>query len=198
MLQAGLEDELVTPLDRNIGKAILIGVPVLVFVFYTMTVNKYPKAIPLQTSLDQILPLSAKVNAGVVEVETLRAEYRIPERAMKLSLKIKNGSDKPIQLGEFATGSVCFLNKAIPVPEQGNTESVVAPEGLSLDNPAPIQPGEQRTVLMTAGDALWESERLDGLINDADSRIGGLIFFFDSAGNRYVSSISAAVIPKFN
>lgn len=198
MLQAGLENELVTPLDRNIGKVILVGVPVLVFAFYTMTVNKYPKAIPLQTSLDQILPLSAKVNAGVVDVETLRAEYRIPERAMKLSLKIKNGSDKPIQLGEFATGSVRFLNKAVPVPEQSNAESVVAPEGLNLDNPTPIQPGEQRTVLMTAGDALWESERLDGLINDADSRIGGLVFFFDPEGERYVSSITAAVIPKFN
>jgi methane/ammonia monooxygenase subunit B len=185
-------------LDKNIGKAILIGVPVLVFAFYTMTVNKYPKAIPLQASLDQILPLSAQVNAGVVDVETLRAEYRIPERAMKLSLKIKNGSDKPIQLGEFATGSVRFLNKSVTVPEQSNTESAVAPEGLSLDNPAPIQPGEQRTVLMTAADALWESERLDGLINDADSRIGGLVFFFDPEGERYVSSITAAVIPKFN
>jgi methane/ammonia monooxygenase subunit B len=198
MLQAGLENELVTPLDRNIGKAILIGVPVLVFVFYNITVNKYPKAIPLQTSLDQILPLSAKVNAGIVEVETLRAEYRIPERSMKLSLKIKNGSDKPIQIGEFATGSVRFLNKAVPVPEQSNTESVVAAEGLSLDDATPIQPGEQRTVLMTAGDALWESERLDGLINDADSRIGGLVFFFDSEGERFVSSISSAVIPQFN
>jgi methane/ammonia monooxygenase subunit B len=198
MLQAGLENELVTPLDKNIGKAILIGVPLLVFVLYNMTVNKYPKAIPLQASLDQILPLSAKVNAGVVEVETLRAEYRVPERSMKLSLKIKNGSDKPIQLGEFATGSIRFFNKAIPSQEQGNTESVVAAEGLSLDNPAPIQPGEQRTVLLAASDVLWESERLDGLINDADSRIGGLVFFFDTEGERYVSSITAAVIPQFN
>jgi methane/ammonia monooxygenase subunit B len=198
MLQAGLEDELVTSLDRNIGKAILIGVPLLVFVFYNMTVNKYPKAIPLQTSLDQILPLSAHVNAGVVDVETERAEYRVTERMMKFTLKIKNGSDKPIQIGEFATGTVRFLNKAVSVPEQSNSESVTAAEGLNLDDPTPIQPGEQRTVVMTASDALWESERLDGLINDADSRIGGLVFFFDSEGERYVSSITSAVIPKFN
>jgi methane/ammonia monooxygenase subunit B len=198
MLQAGLEDELVTPFDKKIGKAILIAVPLTVFAAYSMTVSKYPKAIPLQASLDLILPLSAQINTGVVEVETVRAEYRVSERAMKLSLKIKNGSDKPIQIGEFATGSVRFLNKAVPVPEQSNTESVVAREGLSLDNPTPIQPGEQRTMTMTAADALWESERLDGLINDADSRIGGLVFFFDSAGERYISSITAAVIPKFN
>ncbi len=198
MLHAGLEEELVTPLDRNIGKAILVGVPLLVFVFYTMTVNEYPKAIPLQASLDQILPLSAKVNAGVVEVDTVRAEYRVAERSMKLSLKIKNGSDKAIQIGEFATGGVHFLNKVAPVSQQHDAESVVAAEGLSLDNPAPIQPGEERAVLMTAGDALWESEKLDGLIKDADSRIGGLIFFYDTEGERYVSSVTAAVIPKFN
>jgi methane/ammonia monooxygenase subunit B len=117
---------------------------------------------------------------------------------MKLSLNIKNGSDKPIRLGEFATGSVRFLNKSVPAPVENNTESVIAADGLSLDNPAPIQPGEQRTVLMTASDALWESEKLDGLINDPDSRIGGLVFFYDSEGERYVSSITSAVIPKFN
>ncbi|NOT84226.1 MAG: methane monooxygenase/ammonia monooxygenase subunit B [Methylococcaceae bacterium] len=198
MLHAGLEEELVTPLDRNIGKAILVGIPVLVLVFYTMTVNEYPKAIPLQASLDQILPLSAKVNTGVVEVDTTRAEYRVAERTMTMSLKIKNGSDKPIQIAEFATGGVHFLNKAAPAPKQNDADSVVAAEGLSLDNATPIQPSEQRTVLMTAGDALWESEKLDGLINDPDSRIGGLLFFYDTEGERYVSSVTAAVIPKFN
>jgi methane/ammonia monooxygenase subunit B len=52
---------------------------------------------------------------------------------------------------------------------------------------------------MTAKDALWESEKLDGLIRDADSRIGGLLFFYDDhLGERFISSITAAVIPKFN
>jgi len=198
MLQAGMEDALITPNDRLIAKVLMIGIPVLVFGFYSMTVSQYPKAIPLQASLDQILPLSAQVNAGVVDVETLRAEYRVPERTMTFSVKINNQSDKPIQLAEFATGNVRFLNKAVPALNQSNSDSVVAPEGLGLDNTAAIEPGEQRTLTITAGDALWESEKLDGLINDADSRIGGLLFFFDSAGERYISSITAAVIPKFN
>jgi methane/ammonia monooxygenase subunit B len=198
MLQAGMEDELITPFDKKIGKAILIGVPLLVFAAYSMTASKYPKAIPLQASLDQILPLPAQVNAGVVDVETVKAEYRVPERTMTFSLKIKNGSDKPIQIGEFATGNVRFFNKDAPKPELGSSESVASSEGLSLDNAAPIQPGEQRTMTIAAKDALWESERLDGLINDADSRIGGLLFFYDGTGERYISSLTAAVIPKFN
>ena len=76
---------------------------------------------------------------------------------------------------------------------------MTALEGLSLDNATPIQPGEQRTMTITARDALWESEKLDGLIRDSDSRIGGLLFFYDDQlGERFISSITAAVIPKFN
>jgi methane/ammonia monooxygenase subunit B len=199
MLQAGMEDELVTPKDRLIAKAMLIGVPVLVLAVNAMTNNQYPNTIPLQASLDQILPLSAQVNAGVVDVETLKAEYRVPERAMTFTVKIKNRSDKPIQIGEFATANVHFLNKDLHALYKGDLNIMTAPEGLSLDNFAPIHPGEERTMTITAKDALWESEKLDGLIRDADSRIGGLLFLYDAViGERYISSITAAVIPKFN
>lgn len=199
MLQAGLEDELVTQQDKHIGKAILIGVPLFVLGANWMTISEYPKAIPLQASLDQILPLSAQVNAGVVDVDTLKAEYRIPERAMTFLVKINNRSDKPIQVGELAVANVRFLNKELAMPSQDNTDRMIAPDGLTLDNANPIQPGEERTMTIIAKDALWESERLDGLIRDSDSRIGGLLFFYDGlVGERFISSITAAVIPKFN
>jgi len=199
MLQAGLEDELVTSNDRLIAKGILIGVPVLVLAINAMTISRYPNTIPLQASLDQILPLSAQVNAGVVDVETLKAEYRIPERAMTFTVKVNNRSENPLQIGEFSTANVHFLNKDLQAAYQGDPNSLTAPEGLSLDNAAPIQPGEQRTMTITASDAFWETEKLDGLIRDADSRIGGLLFLYDTVtAARYISSITAAVIPKFN
>ena len=199
MLQAGLEDELVTQQDKHIAKAILIGVPLFVLGANWMTISEYPKAIPLQAALDQILPLSAQVNAGVVDVDTLKAEYRIPERAMTFLVKVNNRSDKPIQVGELAIANVRFLNKELAMPSQDNTDRMIAPDGLTLDNAAPIQPGEERTMTIIAKDALWESEKLDGLIRDSDSRIGGLLFFYDGlVGERFISSITAAVIPKFN
>ncbi len=199
MLQAGLEDELVTQQDKHIGKAILIGVPIFVLASNWMTISEYPKAIPLQAALDQILPLSAQVNAGMVDVDTLKAEYRIPERAMTFLVKINNRSDKPIQVGELAVANVRFLNKELAMPSQDNTDRMIAPDGLTLADATPIQPGEERTMTIIAKDALWESERLDGLIRDSDSRIGGLLFFYDGlVGERFISSITAAVIPKFN
>ncbi|MGZ8199172.1 MAG: bacterial ammonia monooxygenase, subunit AmoB [Methylosarcina sp.] len=199
MLQAGLEGELVTQQDKHIGKAILIGVPLFVLAANWMAINQHPKAIPLQAALDQILPLSAQVNAGIVDVDTLKAEYRIPERAMTFLVKVNNRSDKPVQVGELAVANVRFLNKEFAQPSQDNTDRMIAPDGLTLSDATPIQPGEERTMTIIAKDALWESERLDGLIRDSDSRIGGLLFFYDGLiGERFISSITAAVIPKFN
>lgn len=199
MLQAGMEDELVTPNDRLLAKVVLIGVPLIVLAVNEMTINQYPNTIPLQASRDRILPLSAQVNAGEVEVETLKAEYRVPERAMTFTVKINNRSEKSIQIGEFATANVRFLNKDLPVLDQGTSQSGVSPEGLSLENAAPIEPGEERTMTIIAKDASWETEKLDGLIRDADGRVGGLLFFYDDlSGERFISSISTAVIPKFN
>ncbi|MCL2384532.1 MAG: methane monooxygenase/ammonia monooxygenase subunit B, partial [Alphaproteobacteria bacterium] len=76
--------------------------------------------------------------------------------------------------------------------------ATVARQGLTVDSADPIQPGETRIVRVTATDTMWANERLEGLIRDADSRLGGLLFLFDAAGNRHVASISSAVIPKFD
>jgi methane/ammonia monooxygenase subunit B len=199
MLQAGLEDELITTNDRLIAKGILIGVPLLVLAVNAMTISEYPNTIPLQASLDQILPLSAQVNAGVVDVDTLKAEYRVPDRSMTFTIKVNNRSENPLQIGEFSTANVHFINKDLRASFQGDTSSLTALDGLTMDNVAPIQPGEERTMTITARDVYWESEKLDGLIRDSDSRIGGLLFLHDSViGARYISSITAAVIPKFN
>jgi methane/ammonia monooxygenase subunit B len=48
-----------------------------------------------------------------------------------------------------------------------------------------------------ASDAVWEIEHLSSVIGDADSRFGGLLFLFDDQGNRYLSSISASLIPEY-
>jgi methane/ammonia monooxygenase subunit B len=198
MLHAGQEASLITPLDRHMAAAILIGVPLIVLGGSLMTDRQYRYAIPLQAAMDQIDPLPPAVAAGMVQVKILRAEYNVPARAMIMTAQLRNGSERPIRVGEFATANVRFLNPAVVQPLQGEGAALAATEGLALDSPAPIAAGETRTVRITATDSLWQRERLDGLIRDADTRMGGLLFLYDDTGQRYVSSISAAVIPKFD
>ena len=198
MRDAGLEHELITARDKLIAKAVLVGVPVLVLVLNAVTANRYPDAIPLQAGLDQILPLPAQVNAGIVNVDTLKAEYNVAQRSMVLQVKVDNRSEGPVRIGEFSSSNVHFMNADLSAAGHISSQDEVSNNGLSLDNALPIEPGEQRILTVIAKDAAWESEKLDGLIRDADTRLGGLLFLYDDLlGKRYISSISAAVIPKF-
>jgi methane/ammonia monooxygenase subunit B len=198
MLHSGQEASLITPMDRYVGTAILIGVPLIVLAANFITDRQYRNAIPLQAAMDQIDPLPPIVDAGTVQVKIQRAEYNVPARAMTMTAQLHNGSAHPIRVGEFSTANVRFLNPAVVQPPQGEGAALAVAEGLTLDSSAPIVPGEIRTVRITATDSLWQRERLDGLIRDADTRMGGLLFLYGDDGQRYVSSVSAAVIPKFD
>jgi methane/ammonia monooxygenase subunit B len=198
LVQAGREEALITPLDRTIAKAILVAVPVVVLGANAMAQNRYPNAIPLQAALDRIEPLAPQVNTGAVQIKVRKAEYRISDRAMVLTAEIHNRTDRPIRVGEFMTANLRFLNPEAGGTVAAGTDGLTAANGLAVDDAAPIPPGGTKVLRVTATDAGWETERLDGLIRDADSRLGGLLFLYDDEGKRHVESISAAVIPRFD
>lgn len=198
MLQANQDNDLITPLDKTIAKAILVVVPVVVLGANAMAQSRYTDTIPLQAALDRIEPLSPQVNNGDVKVRVDRVEYRVSDRAMVMTAQIANHTKNPIRLGEFAAANLRFIDSEAGGPAPDQNAELVAPKGLKSDSSSPIQSGETRLIHITATDAGWETERLDGLIRDADSRLGGLLFFFDESGHRSIASISAAVIPRFD
>lgn len=198
MMLAGQEQALITPLDKNIAKAILVAVPVIVLGANAMAQSRYPDAIPLQAALDRIEPLSPLVNNGAVKVKVDRVEYRVSQRAMVLTAHITNQSGKAIRIGEFATANLRFIDRGVGGPITNESDELVTVTGLQTDLSSPLQPHQTKEIHITASDAGWETERLDGLIRDADSRLGGLLFFFDEEGQRSIASISAAVIPHFD
>jgi methane/ammonia monooxygenase subunit B len=198
MLQSSQEKGLITSLDRKIAMVILVGVPLFVLGANAMTDRQYPNAIPLQAGMDQIEPLAPVINTGIVQVKVQRTEYHVPTRSMTIVTQVHNASDQPVQIREFAAAHVRFINPAAGLANQDIGDTLVAPQGLSIDSADPIKAGENRTVRLTATDALWATQRLDGLIRDADSRLGGLLFLIDATGKRHIASISTPVIPKFD
>jgi methane/ammonia monooxygenase subunit B len=198
MLQSGQEKGLITSFDRKIALVMLVGVPLVVFGAQGVTDSQYLNTIPLQAAIDQIESLAPLVNTGRVQVKVQRTEFHVPSRAMTMVTQIRNDSDLPVQIGEFATANVRFINPGTgpSVPDEADT--MVARQGLTVDSADSIKPGETRVVRVTATDTMWAGERLQGFIRDADSRLGGLLFLFDAAGHRHVASISSAVIPKFD
>ncbi len=197
MLEAGQEDLLVTGTDNFIGKAILASVALIVIIGYNSAQQNHSTAIPLQAARDLIDPLPAKVNNGEVTVKAKKVVYSVPERNMQLKIELKNNTADALSIGEFSVANVRFINSTVnPVNEQNSSELLVS-DGLSIDDISPIAAGETKTLTIEAKDAAWETEKLDGLIRDADSRMGGLLFLYGSEGKRHIVSLSAPVIPKF-
>jgi methane/ammonia monooxygenase subunit B len=49
----------------------------------------------------------------------------------------------------------------------------------------------------TATDAAWEVERLTSFLTDVDSKFGAMLFFYDSEGRRYITTVGGPILPVF-
>lgn len=162
---------------------------------YFWTNHRYPVTTALQTGEVEV-PIIKQAPLPF-EIRMDEATYRIPGRSFQIQMTITNNGDKPLQIGEFSTANIRFVNSevlTIDAPE--DPQDLVAPNGLSINSPA-VQAGETKTIIMTAEDALWETYRLTSLIYDPDSRFAGLLFLFDSEGKRYFYEIGGQMIPSF-
>jgi methane/ammonia monooxygenase subunit B len=196
MVEAGRADELVSAGDKKVAMG-FAAATILIVIFAMSSANsKYPITIPLQAgTLRGIQPIETPKSTIAVKVND--ASYRVPGRAMRMKLTITNNGDKPVRLGEFYTASVRFLDADVYKDTTGYPEDLLADDGLEVSDNSPLQPGETRTVDVTASDAAWEVYRLSDIIYDPDSRFAGLLFFFDDAGGRQIVQIDAPLIPSF-
>jgi methane/ammonia monooxygenase subunit B len=195
-VSSGKADTLISATDKKVGVAFAIGTMVIVAASMGSTNEKYPVTTPLQAGLMRgIKPIQMPETSVTVKVED--ASYRVPGRAMQMTLTITNNGDSAVRLGEFNTASVRFLDAEVYEDETGYPDDLLAEEGLTSSDNSPIAPGETRTVNVTASDAAWEVYRLADLIYDPDSRFAGLLFFFDEDGNRQMVMVDAPLIPSF-
>ncbi len=195
-VSSGKANTLISANDKKIAVAFGIGTIVLVAGAMGATNDKYPVTTPLQAGLLRgIKPI--EVPESVVAVKVEDATYRVPGRAMQMTLTVTNNGDSAVRLGEFNTASVRFLAADVLEDETGYPDDLLAEDGLTVSDNSPLAPGETRTISVVASDAAWEVYRLADLVYDPDSRFAGLLFFFDEDGNRSMSTVDAPLIPSF-
>jgi methane/ammonia monooxygenase subunit B len=198
-VESGEEAGLITGTDKFLGAALGVGVVVIVVAAFLYTEDKYPRTIPLQAGKAVVEPLP--VSGSLVKLKVLRANYDVPGRSMRIQLEVTNGGDHPVSLGEFTTAGLRFINQSVPAAVAGVDPSypkdLVARTGIKLDKDVPVRPGETKVLNVDMTDAAWEVERLVSLVNDPDSRFGGLVFFFDENGTRSISEIMGPIVPTF-
>jgi len=195
-VDAGKADSLISATDRKVALGFGVGTIAIIAMTMASTNEKFPITTPLQAGLLRgMKTLELPVPTVAVKIED--ATYRVPGRAMQMTMTITNNGDSAIRLGEFNTAGVRFLDAAVSQDESGYPDDLLAEEGLTVSDNSPIAPGQSRTVQVTASDAAWEVYRLADLIYDPDSRFAGLLFFYDESGNRQMVTVDAPLIPTF-
>ena len=198
-VQKGLEDLLVTRTDDKVAAGLLILVLVVVIGGYINVKEEYSRVVPLQAGSLYTPPLPEKPN--LVSVKFKKAEYDVPGRSMRMSIEVTNNAARSVQLGEFLTASLRFVNNSLPAAvaavDPDYPKELLPSSGVVVERDAPLAPGETRVINMDATDAAWELERLVGFLTNVDSRIGALLFFYDDKGNRYITSVAGPILPVF-
>jgi methane/ammonia monooxygenase subunit B len=195
-VSSGKADTLISATDKKVGLGFAVATIAIVAASMGTTNEKYPVTTPLQAGLLRgMKPIEMPESTVSVKVDD--ASYRVPGRAMQMTLTVTNNGDSAIRLGEFNTAGVRFLDPAVSQDETAYPDDLLAEEGLTVSDNSPLAPGETRTIEVTASDAAWEVYRLADLIYDPDSRFAGLLFFYDAEGNRQMIMIDAPLIPSF-
>lgn len=190
-LREGHEELLVTRRDVIAGVALLAGTLVVVIGSYIWTESKYPETIPLQTGKTPVAPLPEPPSAATTRV--VDAEFDVPARMLRMTLRVSNDGDRPLWVGQYATAGIRFIRSAEELPsgpaealkvnQKGYPENylrealVVRPEGA-------IPPGETRDITIEVADAVWEVEGLAQIVRSPVRRFGGLVWLYDDSGRR--------------
>jgi methane/ammonia monooxygenase subunit B len=124
------------------------------------------------------------------------ASYRVPGRSVSATLEVTNKGDSPVELTEFETGGIRFLNAAVFKDDTGYPADMLAESGLTVEGGS-IGPGETKTIQIQAEDAAWEVQRMADVVYDPDSRFGALLHFFDAQGKHHIAPIGGPLIPQF-
>ncbi len=192
------EEKLITRTDQRVAVTLLIVVLVLTIGSAMLAEKQYPRTIPLQAGVAIIPPLPEAPSVGV---DMLDGRYFIPGRTVIAKMRVTNTSERPIRLGEFTSANLRFLDRTVAGVDDGTEDNfpqdLIANAALEISDNSPLAPGESRVISLEATDAAWELERLSSLLDDPDSTLGALLFFYDDAGNRYISELFGSMIPVF-
>lgn len=187
---------LLDPTDRKVAAGVLGVTLALIAGGYFYTEDRFPYTVPIQSGETKVEPLPVAPNP--IKAEVLRAEYDVPGRSLRIDLRVSNAGREAVRIGEFTTAGLRFVNEiGRAYLDPAYPEELVAGSGLKLADQSPIAPGEVRVLRLAATDANWERQRLVSLLNDPESRFGGLVFTFDDTGRRHINSIAGPVIPLF-
>jgi hypothetical protein len=177
--------------DHRFCNVLAIVTALFMLATWVYQASAYPVKIPQQvvqfeppkTELDAVAPLA--------ELNPQRASLDRATRDLTVTVEVTNISDGPIQVKEFLTSTLTFVNAGVGTPsgEQAYIDEMQV-------SPSSIAAGQKATVEMVMSGERFDREHLLPL-GESQLTIAGLLRFQDAAGKTASVELEEPLQPNF-
>lgn len=177
--------------DHRVVNIIALVMALMMLGTWVYQASAYPVKIPQQvvqfeppeTALDQAVQLA--------ELNPQKATYDRASRVVTLNVEVTNVADGPIQLREFTTSTLTFVNSAVSSPRGiYQDEMAISPAG-------PIAPGQTVALAIELSGERFDREHLLP-IGESQLTMAGLLVFQDAAGKRANNELEQPLQPNYS
>jgi len=176
--------------DHRFVNLMAIITALFLLVGWIWQASAFPVKIPQQVV--QFEPPKTELDAApaLAVVNPQSAKYDFSSKVLKLTVDAKNVSSSPIELAQFVTSTLTFLNPATGSP-YGEYQ-----ENMKLSPSGAIQPGQTSTLSIELPGSRFDQEHLLPT-GEAELIIAGLMVFKDGAGHKASTEMEEPLQPKF-
>jgi len=150
----------------------------------------FPVKIPQQVVQFEPPRTALDATPALAEVNPQAAKYDYASKVLRLQVDAKNVASSPIELAQFVTSTLTFINPAVASPEgEYQAQLKISPSGS-------IDPGETKTLIIELPGDRFDQEHLLPT-GESQLTISGLLVFKDGAGQTASSEFEEPLQPKF-
>jgi len=187
----GIAVGLNTKKDHRVVNIIALATALFLLIGWIWQASAFPVKIPQQV-VEYEPPLTALDTVPTLAtVDARSAKYDYQAKVLRLEVDAKNVSTSPIELSQFVTSTLTFVN-----PAGSSTPSGPYVDALKLSPSGTIQPGQTTTLVIELPGRRFDDEHLLP-IGESQLTISGLMVFKDAAGQKYSAEIEEPLQPKY-
>jgi methane/ammonia monooxygenase subunit B len=186
----GLAVGLNTKKDHRVVNIIALVTALFLLIGWIWQASAFPVKIPQQVVQFEPPKTALDTVPTLAEVDARSAKYDYQSKVLRLEIDAKNVSNSPIELAQFVTSTLTFVNPATGTPS-GQYQ-----DALKLSSAGSIDPGRTTTLVIELPGSRFDDEHLLP-VGESQLTISGLLVFKDAAGQKYSAEIEEPLQPKY-
>ncbi len=178
--------------DHRFVNLMAIFTALFLLVGWVYQAAAYPVKIPQQVVQFQPPPIALDSTTALAEVNPQSAKLEHDAKVLRLEVDAKNVASSPIELAQFVTSTLTFIN---PTGGVGSPQNEYQAQ-MKLSPSGPIEPGETKTLVIELPSDRFDDEHLLPR-GESQLTIAGLLVFKDGSGQIASEEMEEPLQPQY-